>query len=211
MSPVDEEDRILTRDRPLVEQLRPAPRPRGSDESRPHPSPGETTVLNEMLGLYAYQRWANQRILSAASELSAEQLARDLGSSFPSVLATLAHMLSAQWIWLERWHGRTPTAVPEEWDLSSLGGVAATWEEVERTSDAFLARLTEEGLQRVVHSRNLKGVPFATPLFQQMLQVVNHSTYHRGQVVTMLRQLGASAPGTDLILYYREQAPQLPG
>jgi uncharacterized damage-inducible protein DinB len=169
-------------------------------------------VLNEILDLYAYQRWANQRILSAASALPvpAEQLTRDLGSSFPSVLATLAHMLSAQWIWNQRWYGRTPTAIPEEWDLSTAAGVAATWAEVERAEEEFLRTLKEDDVQRIIHSRNLKGVPFATPLWQQLLQVVNHSTYHRGQVVTMLRQLGSPAPSTDLILYYREQTAQTP-
>ena len=163
--------------------------------------------MNDLIELFDYQRWANRRILDAAAALPAEQFTLDLGSSFPSVQATLAHMLSAQWIWLERWNGRSPTAPPEGRDVTTPAGLAAAWAEVERDEEAFLAALTEEGLRGVVHYRTLKGDPFSGPLHQLMRHVINHSTYHRGQVVTMLRQLGASAPSTDLVVYYRERSP----
>jgi uncharacterized damage-inducible protein DinB len=166
-------------------------------------------VLNDIIELFDYSRWANRRILSAASALPAEQLGRDMGSSFPSVLATLAHILSAQWIWLERFLGRSPTRAPEGWDLSTTDALAATWAEVERVEREYLGTLTEDDLRRVIHFRTLKGDPAAGPLGQLFRHVVNHSTYHRGQVVTMLRQLGHSAPSTDLVLYYREHAPPM--
>ena len=164
-------------------------------------------MLQEIQELFAYQRWANRRLLTAASALSAEQLTRDLGSSFPSVLATLAHMLSAEWIWLERWNGRSPGGAPESWDLSTFEGLMRQWEEVEGRQEEFLQALGEEDLQRVLDYRTLKGDPFSTPMWQLLRHVVNHGTYHRGQLVTMLRQLGSSAPGTDLVIFYRERAP----
>ena len=163
--------------------------------------------MNDLLELFAYQRWANHRTLAAAASLPSERFTRDLGSSFPSVQATLAHMLSAQWIWLERWNGRNPTRAPEEWDLGTPAALVATWAEVERNEGEFLRGLGEEDLRRVVHYRTLKGDPYSGPLHQLMRHVINHSTYHRGQVATMLRQLGSSAPSTDLVLYYRELAP----
>lgn len=157
----------------------------------------------EIQELYAYNRWANRRILAAAAGLSAEQLGRDLGSSFPSVLATLTHVLAAEWIWLERWNGRSPTGLPA-WDLSDRPALERRWNEVEQAQSYFVAALAEPDLERAVDYRTTDGTPYAAPLGQLLRHVVNHSTYHRGQVVTMLRQLGARAPSTDLVVYYRE-------
>jgi uncharacterized damage-inducible protein DinB len=71
-------------------------------------------TLEEVQELFAFHRWANALLLDAAGGLSAEDFARNLGSSFPSVRETLVHLLSADWIWLERWHARLPlkTAQP---------------------------------------------------------------------------------------------------
>jgi uncharacterized damage-inducible protein DinB len=162
-------------------------------------------MVQEIKELYAYNRWANQRILSACSALAPEELERDLRSSFPSVLATLGHLLGADWIWLERWNGRSPTGVPEGWEPWSWNGLTQRWIEVEQRRTAFIEELRSPDLQRVVHYRNLQGTPLAAPLWQLLRHVVNHSTYHRGQVVTLLRQLGAPAVSTDLVLYYREK------
>lgn len=71
---------------------------------------GTATLLQEARELYAY-RWANQRILSAAAVLSPEELARDVRSSFPSLPATLSHLLSSDWVWRERWNGRYPPSL----------------------------------------------------------------------------------------------------
>jgi uncharacterized damage-inducible protein DinB len=164
-------------------------------------------MIDELRELFAYNRWANHRILDAAAKLSAEALDRDLGSSFPSVRATLAHILGTEWVWLRRWKGTSPTGVPDTWDLSTLDGIRARWAEVEREQREFIDSLGEEDLRRAVSYRNIKGEPFTNTMAQMLRHVVNHSTYHRGQVITMLRQLGAETVSTDLIAYYREHAP----
>lgn len=161
-------------------------------------------MTEEMRDLYAYDRWATDRILDAAGRLSAEERSRDLGSSFPSVLATLAHIAAADWVWLERWHGRSPTGLPGGWELSNLDEVRRRWEKVLDERTAFVNGLTEEDLRREVSYRTTSGTPHRNPLAALLRHVVNHATYHRGQVVTMLRQLGAEPPATDLIVYYRE-------
>jgi uncharacterized damage-inducible protein DinB len=161
--------------------------------------------MDEMRDLYAYNRWANRRVLDAAARLSPEQLSRDLGSSFPSVRETLAHVLAAEWVWLTRWRGSSPPGLPESWDLSSLKVVRAQWAEVEADQRAFVEGLDEAALDRVVAYRDTRGTPYENPLGQLLRHVVNHSTYHRGQVITMLRQLGAEAVATDLVLFCRER------
>ena len=163
------------------------------------------TRLAEVQELFAFHRWANARLLDAAGGLGAEDFARDLGSSFPSVRETLVHLLSADWIWLERWHGRSPTAGPG-WDaVATHAELRARWAEFECDQRAFLEGLSEADLDRVVPYRALSGAAFANPLGELLRHVVNHGTYHRGQVATLLRQLGVQPPQTDLILYYRER------
>jgi uncharacterized damage-inducible protein DinB len=162
--------------------------------------------MNELRELYDYNRWANARIIAACTAVPDEVMARDMGSSFPSVLATLAHILSAEWIWLERWNGRSPAGVPADWDLSGLAAIRAIWAGVEAGQAAFLRDLDEQRLRTHVDYRNTRGEAHAAPLWQLMRHVVNHSTYHRGQIVTLLRQLGFPAVATDMVLYHREIA-----
>ena len=156
--------------------------------------------------LYDFNAWANQRTLDACAALTHEQFTRDLGSSFRSVRDTLAHIYGAQWVWLERWHGRIPPALPSPADFPDFETVKRRFAEIDRNLIDYAASLSPEDLQRVLDYRTLAGTPNAQPLWQMLQHVANHSTYHRGQVTTLLRQLGAKAPGTDLIYFYRERA-----
>lgn len=167
-------------------------------------------MIAEMRDLYAYNLWANLRAMDACRPLSSEELHRDLGSSFPTLIGTLAHILAAEWIWLERWSGRSPAGLPDDWDLSTLEAIRWRWNEVETRRAELLASLTDDDLERPLEYRNTRGDPFTAPLGQLSSHVINHSTYHRGQVATMLRQLGHPAPQTDLVLYHRivAESPQ---
>lgn len=174
------------------------------------PAPREVDVKREIDELYEYNRWANQRVLEAAEGLSDEQLRRDLGSSFASVLATLEHMVLAEWIWLSRWRGTSPHGRPSGWELSTLAEIRERWAEIEADQLAFLTALSNEDLERPLAYRTTSGQAFTSPLAQLLRHVVNHASYHRGQVTTMLRQLGAQPPATDLVLFYRERSPSPP-
>lgn len=158
--------------------------------------------------LFDYNSWANHRALDACSKLSAEQFTRDLGSSFRSVRDTLVHIYGAEWLWLERWHGRIPSALPSPADFPDFESLQAGWAEHERNLKAYIGSLTPSELQRIVKYKNTKGTPFEGPVGPMLQHVINHSTYHRGQITTMLRQLGANAVSTDLIGFYRERAAQ---
>lgn len=151
--------------------------------------------------LYEYNAWANRRVLEACGALSDEQFTRDLGSSFRSVRDTLVHIFGAEWIWLERWHGRSPMALPPAMEFHTLGSVRARWAELERDLMDFVAGVSVAGLDRVIEYRNTRGNQFAYPLRSMLQHLVNHGTYHRGQVATLLRQLGAQPRSTDLLRY----------
>lgn len=151
--------------------------------------------------LYEYNAWANRRVLEACGALSDEQFTRDLGSSFRSVRDTLVHIFGAEWIWLERWQGRSPMALPPAMEFHTLGSVRARWAELERDLMDFVAGVSVAGLDRVIEYRNTRGNQFAYPLRSMLQHLVNHGTYHRGQVATLLRQLGVQPRPTDLLRY----------
>lgn len=155
--------------------------------------------------LYEYDRWANARALGAASKLSVEQFTKHMGSSHRSVRDTLVHILSAQRTWLSRWKGAFPQSMLDPRQFPTPEVVRTAREETQRELDAFLASLSDEQSRAVVSYKTLQGQSFGHPLWQQMAHLVNHSSYHRGQVTTMLRQLGAEPVATDLIVFFREQ------
>jgi uncharacterized damage-inducible protein DinB len=158
--------------------------------------------------LYDFNSWANHRTLDACAALAPEQFTRDLGSSFHSVRDTLVHICGAEWIWLERWHGRAPTIIPTPDGFPDFESVCRRWAEVERDLLDYIASLTQEDVQRVIHTKTFAGIASALPLGQYLQHLANHSTYHRGQIATLLRQLGAQPIGTDLITFYRARAAQ---
>lgn len=151
--------------------------------------------------LYNYNAWANRRVLDTAARLSPEQLQATMGASFDSIHATLVHVMGAQWIWLSRWLGTSPTILLNPADYPDLAAVRQRWDEIERDTQAFVQALDEAGLARVVNYRNTRGSPFAYPLWQLMLHQVNHATQHRSEVAMVMTEFGHSPDGLDLTRY----------
>jgi uncharacterized damage-inducible protein DinB len=162
--------------------------------------------VEDIRQLYEYNSWANQRTLDACSALTDEQFTRDLSSSFRSIRDTLAHVCEVEWLWLERWLGRSASSLRPGSDFPTLDSLRRRWKEVEPALNDYVKALRPEDLDRIVEHKTTKGVPQAAPLRQMLQHLVNHGTYHRGQVATMLRQLGATPNSSDLIFFYRERA-----
>lgn len=160
--------------------------------------------LNEIVRLFDFDAWATDRMFSAVEKLTPEQYARDMESSFGGIRGTLAHIHFANWIWMERWKGNSPTAPPvSEAELDTFSTLKERWLGLRSEVRRFIEDLTEDKLQSPYPYKTMDGSPNAQVLADQMQHVVNHSSYHRGQVITMLRQLGASGIGTDFISYIR--------
>ena len=160
----------------------------------------------EMRALYDYNAWADRRVLEAVSALSKEEFLKPMGSSFSSIRDTLAHIFGVEWLWLERFQGRSPASIPDGNEFTETNVLKARWMEFEPTLLKFARGLTESDLDRVMEYKTMKFGVYTNPLWQSMLHLVNHGTYHRGQVTTMLRQLGARPILTDLMHFYRERA-----
>ena len=160
----------------------------------------------EMRVLYDYNSWANRRALDAASKITTEEFLKPMGSSFGSLRDTLAHMYGAEWIWLERFHGREHSALPDVTLFADEPSLKEKWVELEGRLLAFVGGLTQEDLDGEIEYKTLKYGVYRNPLWQSLQHVVNHGSYHRGQVTTLLRQMGAQPILTDLMHYYRHRA-----
>ena len=104
--------------------------------------------------LYDYNSWANHRTLDACAQLTEDLFTRDMGSSFRSVRDTLVHVMLVEWLWLERWHGRSPNSFAPASQFPNLGSVRARWTEIDRDLRDYIASLTPEEVQRVVAPHN---------------------------------------------------------
>ncbi len=161
-------------------------------------------TVSDVLELYRYDRWANGRILDAVAGLSDEELERPLSTSHESIFGTLRHTLWSEWRWLGRWQP-VASGAPDPLSIADLRELRSRWSDFEAEQDAFLATLRESDLGRLVSYENPPGTTWSYSLAHMLQHVVNHSTYHRGQVVTLMRQLGRTPPETDFLVFFDEK------
>jgi uncharacterized damage-inducible protein DinB len=154
--------------------------------------------------LFGYGSWANGLFFRVAEGLTQEKLEAKAAGSFPSIVGTLGHIVGAEWVWLRRWLGESPSGMPGWVAVPSLPELKLKLASVEAERAPFLSGLADADLDRFISYRTLSGQTFSDPLGNLIRHVVNHSTYHRGQLVAQLRQLGQAPPNTDLIRYLRE-------
>jgi uncharacterized damage-inducible protein DinB len=159
-----------------------------------------------------FHYWARDRTLDAVELLTPDQYNRDLGNSFKSIRDTATHIFAAEWAWYERWQGRSPTALLPSDRFPDLAALRAAWRDHEQKMRAFVGALDDAGVDRVIDYTLLNGMTGASPIWQMVQHVVNHASYHRGQITTMLRQLGAQpAKPLDMIAYYRVKTSEARG
>lgn len=163
--------------------------------------------LNSLLD---YHYWARDRVLDALEPLTAEQFTRPLNSSFRSIRDTIVHLFAAELLWYARWRGSSPKALLAGDTFSDLVSLRSRWIELERDVRQLVGELGPEGIDRSFEYQLMSGQPSSSVFWHMLQHVVNHGSYHRGQVTTLLRQIGAS-PGKsmDLITFYRERKPTL--
>ncbi len=160
--------------------------------------------VQDLQTMIDYHYWARDRVLTAIEPLTPDQYTRDLGSSFKSIRETATHTYAAEWAWYQRWHGQSPTALLPADRFPDLAALRSAWAEHELNMRAFVDRLGDADVTRVIEFTLLNGTGGASPVWQMVQHVVNHASYHRGQITTMLRQLGAEpAKPMDMIAYYR--------
>jgi uncharacterized damage-inducible protein DinB len=155
--------------------------------------------LETLRKLFTFNRWANRKTLDSVAVLTAEEYVQPAGGSFGSVHGTLVHLYGADWVWLERFHGRSPRSLPAGESFSTLEELQRKWSAVEAGHEAFLASLTPDRLLEEFSYVNFAGEGMTYPYGEALLHLANHGTYHRGQIATLLRQLGKKAISTDYL------------
>ncbi len=153
-----------------------------------------------------YHSWATGQILDAVEHLSEEQLRRNLDNSFGGIWGTLEHIYKADSVWLKRQRGDTSAKLDEADAVSNLADLRGKWTAVQSALRQLAGTFGEDDWERPVEYRFMSGEAASSPVYENLLHVVNHGTYHRGQIVTMLRQVGGQPVSTDLIRYVRLKA-----
>lgn len=153
-----------------------------------------------------FNAWANGRVADVLTPLNDDLFYRENTGSFPSIAKTTLHLWGSQHIWYRRFHGESLKQAPM---VVQPPGKAAILDGLRKSSDAFVT-FTKTKSAEFLASRysyvNLRGEPCDDTYEETLFHIVNHSTYHRGQLILMLRDVGVTTlPGTDLIHYLRMQ------
>ena len=163
----------------------------------------------EILHIFEYDQWAINTLLDAVEQVPTDDARKDMGTSFQSLHGTLLHILRGQMVWLSRWKG-VPARLPEPNEISTAD-LRGRWRDLYNELFDHIRPLTHEQLHSNFAYRDPTGKDWSHPLYQQIEHLAFHSMYHRGQVVTLLRQLGQTPPHTDLVVYYRMQMSRAAG
>ncbi|GAB4016748.1 DinB family protein [Spirosoma koreense] len=160
--------------------------------------------MDRYSSLVAFNSWANQRMLTQAAMLSAAEFNKELGGSFPSIRLTTTHLLISDWLWLNRWQGNPIVPIPSDWDTTTADSIEALWIPIQYAMEQRIQTLLAGGDEQVIIFTTLKGSTFELPLWQTINHVVNHGTYHRGQLANMVRMQGHTPVNTDMFLFFAE-------
>ena len=163
--------------------------------------------MKKLLAPYAaYNLLSNQRIVDSINNMTDEQIHTEIRSSFPSVFKTLLHLWSVEHVW---WQRLKLVENPEFPALSYAGTVMELGKNLIAQSKhwkEWVDLATEAALEHEFIYRNSKKEQFKQPVYEMLHHLFNHQTFHRGQIITMFRQLDVKTiPNTDLIAFYRKK------
>jgi uncharacterized damage-inducible protein DinB len=160
---------------------------------------------NDLTLLFAYNRWANGRVLEASRQLIPEQRIAPAQVSFGSLMGTLVHILGAEMNWrLRMQEGISPTRMVTPAEFPSLEILASRWGEEETAMQGFIQSLRPEDVNRWVEFNTTSGRPQGATLWKALAHLVNHGTQFRGEAGVVLTNFGRSPGDLDMILYLRE-------
>jgi uncharacterized damage-inducible protein DinB len=162
---------------------------------------------DDFVSLFAYNRWADRRVLDACRKLSAAQYVAEPAPGWSSVRSSIVHIAVVTEGWLRGLTGETVASFPTEAEMPTVDDAGRLLDRAGRVLDDLLPTLTPE---RLATPQTLRGGGRSAtlPPWVVLRHVVNHSTYHRGQVASKLGRFGVEPPVTDLIFWMFEQMPQ---
>ncbi len=156
---------------------------------------------DDLISLYAYNSWANARVLETLRAMSEADYVKEQGGGWPSLRATFVHLAGATDAWAERFSGRDATRRATIEELPGLEDAARILLAAEEKHARLLPTFTPERLAGPFIWKNLKGERKTAPFWVVVKHVVNHQTYHRGQISAMVRRLGHTPKSTDMVVW----------
>ena len=157
--------------------------------------------------LFAYHRWATDRVMAAAGELTPEQLTAPSGLDHGSLMGTLAHLIAAEAFWRSRCEaGVTPGRMLDASDFSSFEALALGMREEAAAMERYIAGLTDDDLYGRIAYRTASGKTYRSTLWHILFQLVNHGSHHRGEAMALLRGHGRGTGDLDFVFFLRENA-----
>lgn len=161
--------------------------------------------MRQLLQQYAaYNSWANKRIVETAMQLSDDQVRKEIVSSFPSVFKTVLHMMEVENVWWERLKLVEQTT-PPGWFTGNYAELTKKWLALSGQWELWVKNANDANINHVFAWYNLKKEYFKEPVYKMLLHLFNHQSTHRGQLITMFRQLGVDKiPPTDFIVFGRK-------
>jgi uncharacterized damage-inducible protein DinB len=164
-------------------------------------------MTDDFATLFAFNRWANDKMLEACRKLTPEQYNAEPVPGWPPVRTTVWHIAIVTDAWLRAVAGDPDDSIPAETDVKTPDDAARILERAYRTLDKLLPTLTPEMLNSP-RTFSRRGRTTELPPWVVLRHVVNHTTYHRGQVASKLKRFNVQQAETDLVYYAREQMPQ---
>ena len=161
--------------------------------------PVDSSVLLDHL---RYSKWASSKLLDFASTAPPETVEESIANSHGGILKTFQHVYYADRVWLGRVTGQPPSSFVDPDPGPSITDLKNEWPVL---LDRFIDWASTADPERVIAYKTLAGIDMQSRAWEILLHVVNHGTYHRGQIAAMLRLRGLQPPGTDLIFYYRDR------
>lgn len=154
----------------------------------------------------AYNIWANQRMIDCINNLSDEQINKEISSSFATIFKTLLHLWDAESIWWQRIKLADQLIVPSDGFSGSVIELGNGLMQQSKQWKEWIELTTDATLEHEFIYRNSKKEQFKQPVYEALHHLFNHQSYHRGQLITMFRQVGVSKPpNTDMIAFSRKK------
>lgn len=159
--------------------------------------------------LYEYNNWANQLALKSAEALNADQFFQTQGHGWDSVQRTLVHMMNAEWIWLQRWMGKSPRVWLPFDKFPTVSTIRDHWVGITREQRSFVKQQNPETLLRTVTYTNTDGQACQAPLWLLLGHLVNHGTYHRSELSAIFTAMGVPHRENDWYYQFLIQTGQM--